>query len=222
MAFVPLLSLGSQCRKQIQQRLDILQAICAGQVESAETEKLSMPLQAQLSRQSDCPIRRDVANVMKSIPPGLEDTVLKVEGKVPEDLRGTMLRVGPANFAVGNSQPFNSWLDGDGALLSISFADGAVFLKSRFVQTEGFVAERKAGRVLYRNIFGTEPRGGWVRNILKIRMKNTANTGVCFWRDQILAMVSMLFQTSGYPAAWPISDRPGFRESVVVSLQFLI
>ena len=59
-----------------------------------------------------------------------------IEGTLPPELHGTLLRNGPGIFEVGGKrlpQPF----DGDGLVAALSFVDGRVFFANRFVRTEG-------------------------------------------------------------------------------------
>lgn len=85
----------------------------------------------------------------------------QVEGRIPADLSGTLLRNGPGLFEVGSkrvAQPF----DGDGLVCSFAFQDGHAFFRSRYVRTEGFVAEQRAQAPLYRSAFNKGlPEGTW-------------------------------------------------------------
>lgn len=59
-----------------------------------------------------------------------------VEGTIPAELEGTLLRNGPGLFEVGSqqiSQPF----DGDGMLAIFAFKNGRAFFANRYVRTEG-------------------------------------------------------------------------------------
>ena len=70
------------------------------------------------------------------------------------------------------------WLDGDGYAMAFTFeggSDGCVTFQSRYVATPERVAEQDAGKVLYRNTFGTQPEG---INFGDINLKNPANTNV--------------------------------------------
>jgi len=72
---------------------------------------------------------------------------LPVDGCIPDDLVGTYLRntENPLLAAPERYHPF----DGDGMLHSISFASGEAQYHNRFVPTDGFNAEREAGRALF-------------------------------------------------------------------------
>ena len=70
-----------------------------------------------------------------------------MEGEVPRDLAGIYLRntENPLLPPIERYHPF----DGDGMLHAISFEDGKALYRNRFVRTDGFLAERDAGRALY-------------------------------------------------------------------------
>ena len=70
-----------------------------------------------------------------------------IEGEIPRDLAGIYLRntENPLLPPIERYHPF----DGDGMLHSISFEDGEAMYRNRFVRTDGFLAEREAGRALY-------------------------------------------------------------------------
>jgi hypothetical protein len=64
----------------------------------------------------------------------IEDSM--VEGAIPAELEGTLLRNGPGLFEVGGQkipQPF----DGDGMLAMFAFKGGRAFFANRYVRTKG-------------------------------------------------------------------------------------
>lgn len=64
----------------------------------------------------------------------IEDSM--VEGTIPAELEGTLLRNGPGLFQVGGQkipQPF----DGDGLLAMFAFKGGRAFVANRYVRTKG-------------------------------------------------------------------------------------
>ena len=85
---------------------------------------------------------------------------LEIEGTVPVNMRGTWCRLGPDT----QYPPFiedDIFINGDGFVTAFHFENGHVDLKSRYVRTERFLAERQARRALfgrYRNAFTDEPR----------------------------------------------------------------
>lgn len=77
----------------------------------------------------------------------------KIEGKVPDFVRGTYYNNGPSRFGVAEMR-YRHWLDGDGMICSLRFEDDGVCFTNRFVRSTKFVDETEAGRPLYRT-FGT-------------------------------------------------------------------
>ena len=117
-----------------------------------------------------------------------EYEISEISGQIPSDLRGTIFRNGPGNFE-RNGERFAHVLDGDGLLLrfSIDGASGRARFKSRFVETPQYEAEKAADAVLHRNTFGTQPPG-LLRNVLRMGVKNVANTNVQRWGGKTLAL----------------------------------
>lgn len=81
-----------------------------------------------------------------SRPHGFEP--LRVEGTLPEDLRGTLYRAGPAiyeRFGKEVKHPFEA----NGAITAVRFEGGRVLGASRIVESAGYREEGAAGRFLY-------------------------------------------------------------------------
>ena len=110
-----------------------------------------------------------------------------IEGEIPEDLNGTFFRNGPGLLDI-NGQPIAHPFDGDGMVCAISFKNRRAHFRNRFVKTEGYVAEKAAGKIVYRGVFGTQKPGGWLANIFDLKNKNIANTGILYWGDKLLAL----------------------------------
>jgi len=103
---------------------------------------------------------------------------MRVEGRVPDDLRGTLYRCGPARFG-----PYIHWFDGDGAVTAVRFGsdvEGA----TRVVDTRWLRKERAANRQLYRSY--AQLGRGWRRWLTL--PKNPANISVIPWDGQLLAL----------------------------------
>ena len=115
------------------------------------------------------------------------DVVLRIaEGALPETLRGVLYRNGPGKMEVHGTK-YDHPFDGDGMVTRFAFADGAVRYRNRFVRTREYVAEERAGRMLYRS-FGTNLPGGLLKNLLRLRFKNAANTSVVQHGGRLLAL----------------------------------
>jgi carotenoid cleavage dioxygenase-like enzyme len=105
-------------------------------------------------------------------------------GQVPPGLRGTLYRNGPGRLQRGG-QAVGHWFDGDGAILAVQFSAEAI-ATYRYVQTAGYQAEERAGRLLYGNYGMTAPGPIW--NQWRRAIKNSANTSVLPLGDRLLAL----------------------------------
>ena len=69
-----------------------------------------------------------------------------MQGEIPKDLRGTLLRNGPGNFDVAPGLKIQHPFDGDGVITSYSFNEGSeVVLRRKFVRTQAQREELTAG-----------------------------------------------------------------------------
>ena len=106
-------------------------------------------------------------------------------GNIPTGLRGSFYRNGPARLERGG-QRVGHWFDGDGAILAVHFTDAGATGVYRYVKTEEYQAEAKAGKLIYGS-YGRTPSGPiWKQ--LGIPMKNCANTSVLALPDKLLAL----------------------------------
>ena len=110
-----------------------------------------------------------------------------IEGQIPLELEGTLFRNGPGQLDI-NGQSYGHPFDGDGMICAIAFKEGKAHFANQFVKTPEFLAEQKAGKILYRGVFGTQKAGGWLNNIFDLRNKNVANTNVIYQGGKLLAL----------------------------------
>jgi all-trans-8'-apo-beta-carotenal 15,15'-oxygenase len=110
-----------------------------------------------------------------------------IEGEIPADLQGTFFRNGPGLLDI-NGERIHHPFDGDGMVCAIVIANGHAHFRNRFVHTEGYLAEKKAGKILHRGVFGTQKAGGWLTNIFDTKIKNIANTNIIYWGGKLLAL----------------------------------
>ncbi|MEL6930960.1 MAG: carotenoid oxygenase family protein [Cyanobacteria bacterium J06600_6] len=113
--------------------------------------------------------------------------ITEIEGEIPAELSGTLFRNGPGLLDIGG-EAIHHPFDGDGMISAFSFAGGKAHYRNRFVQTEAYVKEQEAGKILYRGVFGTQKPGGLFNNIFDLKLKNIANTGVIYWGGKLLAL----------------------------------
>jgi all-trans-8'-apo-beta-carotenal 15,15'-oxygenase len=109
-----------------------------------------------------------------------------LEGTVPADLSGVVLRNGPGRHGRGGVR-YGHPFDGDGFLQRLVFDDGEARYSARYVQTREFRDEEAAGHIVHRG-FGTNRPGGLRRNALSMRFKNAANTSVVQHAGHTLAL----------------------------------
>jgi carotenoid cleavage dioxygenase-like enzyme len=106
----------------------------------------------------------------------------EVDGKIPSDLNGAFFRTGPDPqfpLRAGNI-PF----DGEGHVSQFRFENGNVNFKSRFVRNERYVAQEKAGKLLfpmYRNPYMDDPS-------VKGKSRGTHNTHIIHHNGVLLAL----------------------------------
>lgn len=112
---------------------------------------------------------------------------LECEGVVPDDLVGTLVRVGPGlfeRFGVGVRHPFEA----DGVVSGVRIDDhGQASGAVRVIESEGYRAEEAAGRRLY-GAAGV-PWLRQVRNNFSQRSKNSANTSAWAWNGRLFALM---------------------------------
>lgn len=115
---------------------------------------------------------------------------LRVEGRVPDDLRGTLFRNGPGLFSSFGHR-YRHWFDGDGLVSAVRFRDGRAEGAVRLLETPGLLEERRRGKA-YFAAYGTPPPGFFnpVRMLRAIRgqTKNPANTNVLSWNGRLFAL----------------------------------
>lgn len=80
---------------------------------------------------------------------------LPVRGTIPDWLRGTLIRNGPAHWEAGQKS-FRHWFDGQAMLHRFTVADGRVAYRNRFLRTESSRMAREEGRIGFGE-FATDP-----------------------------------------------------------------
>lgn len=109
---------------------------------------------------------------------------LRVEGRLPEGLEGTLYRVGPALYELFG-RPYSHPFEADGGIVAVRFTAGKAEGAHRVVESAELRMERQRGRPLYGTV-APWPRRLW--NGLRLRGKNAANTSLLAWEDQLLAL----------------------------------
>lgn len=109
-----------------------------------------------------------------------------LEGEIPKDLNGHLYRNG-AGRLVNYGVQYDHLFDGDGMVMHFHFQNGEVFYQNRFVETQEFLKEKQAQKMLYRS-FGTNIPGGFWKNVLRMQFKNAANTNLVYHGGKLLAL----------------------------------
>ena len=87
-------------------------------------------------------------------------------------------------------------IDGDGLVVALSFVNGRVHLRTRFVASKERLEEQKARKLLYRGQMGTNPNSAikdtamLLKNFLTLswpvlRFRNPSNTNVFYWGGKV-------------------------------------
>jgi carotenoid cleavage dioxygenase len=105
-----------------------------------------------------------------------------VFGEIPTEISGTWYRmmIDP-HFLPYEKVPF---VDGDGHVCAFRIQDGKVSMKIKYVHTERWLLERKAGRRLfgrYRNPYDNHP-------CVRLANDSTGNTNIIYWGGNLLAL----------------------------------
>jgi all-trans-8'-apo-beta-carotenal 15,15'-oxygenase len=148
--------------------------------------------------------QKDWQKGYQSQPYEYEYWIDEIEGTIPVELNGTLFRNGPGLLDI-NGQIIAHPFDGDGLICAIKFEKGKAHFQNKFVKTEGYLNEKKAGKILYRGVFGTQKSGGFLGNIFDLKLKNIANTNVIYWGGKLLAL---------WEAAEPHSLNPDTLETI--------
>ncbi len=108
-----------------------------------------------------------------------------IDGIVPPSLRGTLFRNGSGRNQIGG-QWFAHWFDGDGMISRISFDDAGIHYRNRYVATQNYLDETKAGRIVHRG-FGKMRRFGPLGNAFR-QPANVSNTSVVMQGDRLMSL----------------------------------
>lgn len=109
---------------------------------------------------------------------------LTIVGKIPAELDGMFVRNGP-NPQFLPKGPYH-WFDGDGMLHGVRIRDGRASYRNRYVRTQGWLEEHRAGKSLSDGLL-CQP------NYLRIARgedgyKNAANTALVWHNQRLLAL----------------------------------
>ncbi len=131
------------------------------------------------------PIRSPfLENNFAPVPEEVTADRLKVVGKLPAELDGMYVRNGP-NPQFEPLGPYH-WFDGDGMLHGVHLREGKASYRNRWVRTEGWQEEHRAGKSLHGGLL-TMPDFKKIAQG-KDGYKNAANTALIWFNGQLLAL----------------------------------
>lgn len=108
---------------------------------------------------------------------------LEIDGVLPPALSGVLYRCGP-DPAFPPISGEDIYINGDGMVTMLALADGRAAVRTRYVRTEKFQAERSAGRRLfgaYRNPWTDDPSVAGID-------RTTANTSMIWHANKLFAV----------------------------------
>jgi all-trans-8'-apo-beta-carotenal 15,15'-oxygenase len=112
---------------------------------------------------------------------------LRLEGKVPADLQGTLYRSGPATSG-RFGKPYVHMFEGDGAIAAVRFNDSKVTGAARLLRSAGYLEEENAGKALYQSAASPAQR---FKRFVQGKQKNTGNTSVMNWNGSLYALMEI-------------------------------
>ena len=110
---------------------------------------------------------------------------LRVEGKLPAGLEGTLYRNGPGLFG-SFGRRYDHLFESDGALGAVRFGGGLAAGAHRVIRSAGLRQEQEAGRPLFGSVVSRPRR---ILNNLSGRAKNLANTNVLVWQGRLFGLL---------------------------------
>jgi beta,beta-carotene 9',10'-dioxygenase len=125
---------------------------------------------------------------------------LPVKGKLPEWLRGTLIRNGPGAFQVGQER-YRHWFDGLSMLHRFSFHDRRVSYTSRFLQVDAYTQAQQQRRIVYSE-FATDPQRSFserVGAVLSTQTTDNAKVSVTRIHGHTLALAETPIQVEFDP-----------------------
>ena len=112
---------------------------------------------------------------------------MEVQGRIPEDLAGHFLRVGPNPVHIFSEEAYHTF-DGDGMIHAVEFGHGEARYRNRFVQTEGFKLEQERGDWIYKGMNSImDPTPSRVPEGAPSN-KNLANTAFAYHNNTLYAL----------------------------------
>ncbi|MFB8003470.1 carotenoid oxygenase family protein [Nocardia sp. NPDC056000] len=118
----------------------------------------------------------------------LDYRIDQIDGTLPQDLQGTLYRIGPGKHQVGKSLLHNVF-DGDGMISQFALDGTTVRFRNRYVRTRHFQHGQRSNQIRYRGV-GDQIPGGPLANIGRLP-ENVANTNIVNYDGGLLALWEM-------------------------------
>ena len=133
------------------------------------------------------PFPEDIFLTGPMAPSGIECDApdLILEGELPKDLKGVYFRNGPDPLYPPREGDNYHWFHGDGMIQRFEFEGGRVSWKNRWVRTEKYELERKAGE----SLFGVLGNPMTADPSVAEEHYNTANTHVVWHGNKLMALM---------------------------------
>jgi beta,beta-carotene 9',10'-dioxygenase len=114
---------------------------------------------------------------------------LQLSGQLPAWLTGSLVRVMPAQWDVGE-RTLNHWFDGFAMLHRFQIGDGKVSYANKFLQTESYKAARDTGRIEFSE-FATDPCRSMfkrVQSMFSPKLSDNTNVNLTRLGERYIAM----------------------------------
>ncbi|BBM85307.1 carotenoid oxygenase family protein [Candidatus Uabimicrobium amorphum] len=106
-----------------------------------------------------------------------------IEGDIPKDIEGTLLRIGPGKNEVAGKKN-DHWFDGDGMIYSFTFSSEQIKFQNCYVKTPAFIKESRKNKRMF-PCFGTLLLGPF--SFCK-KIKNPSNTNIFLDESSIITL----------------------------------
>lgn len=139
---------------------------------------------------------------------------LALSGALPDWLRGSLLRTGPAKFEVGE-QRMRHWFDGLAMLHRFTIDGGRVSYGNRFLESRSYRAAREQGRIAYGE-FATDPCRSLFKRVQTLfaaggELSDNANVNVARLGERFVAMTETPLPVQFDPHTLQTAGVPPFR-----------
>lgn len=115
---------------------------------------------------------------------------LKITGKIPQWLKGSLIRTSPAKFNAGKKN-LRHWFDGYAMLHQFNFNQGEVSYQNRFIQSKAYRGIKKKNKVT-RGEFATDPCQNIFQHFFNYfrspKLTDNANVNVTKVGEEFIAM----------------------------------